>query len=142
MSNNPTRDYVFDIDKFLSFQGNTGPYILYTLVRIKSIFEKIGYNDVDSQLNINCDKIIHNIFLKAIRYEEVLLDAYKNYDPSVICKYIYELSNDFNSFYHDHNIINEQDKDKKVLYIIICNIVDRIIRDALSILAIEIPNRM
>ena len=142
LSNNPTRDYVFDIDKFLSFQGNTGPYILYTLVRIKSIFEKIGDSDVDSKLNIDCDKIIHNIFLKAIRYEEVLIDAYKNYDPSVICKYIYELSNDFNSFYHDHNIINEHDKDKKVLYIIICNIVNRIIRDALSILAIEIPDKM
>lgn len=142
LSNSPTRDYVFDIDKFLSFQGNTGPYILYTLVRIKSIFEKLGSVKVDSKLNADCDKIIHNIFLKAIRYEEILLDAYKNYDTSVICKYIYELSNDFNSFYHDHNIINEQDDNKKSLYIIICNIVDRLIRDALSILAIEIPGRM
>ena len=142
LSNSPTRDYIFDIDKFLSFQGNTGPYILYTLVRIKSIFEKLGDANVDSKLNADCDNIIHNIFLKAIRYEEVLLDAYKNYDPSVICKYIYELSNDFNSFYHDHNIINEKDKDKKVLYIIICNIEDRIIRDALLILAIDIPEKM
>ena len=80
--------------------------------------------------------------MKAIRYEEILLSAYKDYDASVICKYIYELSNDFNSFYHDHNIINEQDNDKKALYIIICNIIDRLIRDALSILAIEIPERM
>lgn len=142
LSNSPTRDYVFDIDKFLSFQGNTGPYILYTLVRIKSIFDKLGNVKVESELKAECDKIIHNIFLKAIRYEEILLSAYKDYDTSVICKYIYELSNDFNSFYHDHNIINEQDSDKRALYIIICNIIDRLIRDALSILAIEIPEKM
>ena len=142
LSNNPTRDYVFDIDKFLSFQGNTGPYILYTLVRIKSIFEKLENVKVESQLNADCDKIIHNIFLKAIRYEEILLNAYKDYDPSLICKYIYELSNDFNSFYHDHNILNEQDTNKRDLYIIICSITDRLIRDALSILAIDIPDKM
>lgn len=142
LSNTPTRDYVFDIDKFLSFQGNTGPYILYTLVRIKSIFDKLGNIKTESKFNSDCDKIIHNIFLKAIRYEEILIAAYKDYDPSVICKYIYELSNDFNSFYHDHNIINEQDINKRNLYIIICNIVDKLIRDALSILAIDIPDKM
>ena len=142
LSNNPTRDYIFDIDKFLSFQGNTGPYILYTLVRIKSIFDKLDNININAVLNIDCDDIIHKIFLKAIRYEEVLLEAYNNYDPSVICKYIYELSNDFNSFYHDHSIINEKDNSKKEIYIIICNEVDRLIRDALSILAIEIPDKM
>lgn len=142
LSNSPTRDYVFDMEKFLSFQGNTGPYILYTLVRIKSIFEKLNDSEGSSEPMINCDSIIHNIFLKAIRYSDVLLDAYKNYDISLICKYIYELANDFNSFYHEHNILNETDKRKKSLFIMICNIVDRIIRDSLEILAIEIPDRM
>ena len=142
LSNSPTRDYVFDLESFLSFQGNTGPYILYTLVRIKSIFEKLGKVVVESKLNANCDSIIHSIFLKAIKYEEVLLSSYKNYDASVICKYIYELSNDFNSFYHDHNIINEQDANKRNLYIIVCSITDKLIRDALSILAIDIPDKM
>lgn len=142
LSNSPTRDYVFDIDKFLSFQGNTGPYILYTLVRIKSIFDKLENKEIKSDIKIDCDKIIHNIFLKAIRYEEVLLSAYNNYDTSVICKYIYELSDDFNSFYHDHNIISEEDINKKMLYIIVCIITDRLIRDALSILAIDIPDKM
>lgn len=142
LSNSPTRDYVFDIEKFLSFQGNTGPYILYTLVRIKSIFDKLGSYKTDCKLNTECDDIVHNVFLKAIRYADVLIDAYKNYDTSIICKCIYELSNDFNSFYHEHNIINESDDNKKSLYIMICNIVDRIIRDSLNILAIEIPERM
>lgn len=142
LSNSPTRDYVFDLESFLSFQGNTGPYILYTLVRIKSIFEKLGDVSVESKLNADCDSIIHNIFLKAIKYEDILLSAYKNYDVSIICKYIYELSNDFNSFYHDHNIINEQDTNKRNLYIIVCNITDKLIRDALSILAIDIPDKM
>ena len=71
-----------------------------------------------------------------------MLSAYKNYDVSIICKYIYELSNDFNSFYHDHNIINEQDTNKRNLYIIVCSITDKLIRDALSILAIDIPDKM
>ena len=80
--------------------------------------------------------------MKAIKYGDILLDAYKNYDTSIICKYIYELSDDFNSFYHEHSIINETDEHKKLLYIVVCSIVDRIVRDALSILAIEIPDKM
>lgn len=142
LSNSPTRDYIFDVDKFLSFQGNTGPYILYTLVRIKSIFEKLGNVSIDIEPNTDCDEIIHNIFLKSIRYGEALVDSYKNYDTSILCKFIYELSNEFNSFYHEHSIINEQDGHKKALYIIICNVVDKLIRDALSILAIEVPDKM
>lgn len=142
LSNSPTRDYIFDMEKFLSFQGNTGPYILYTLVRIKSIFEKLGTVDKYSDLNTDCDEIIHDIFLKAIRYADVLYEAYKSYDTSVICKYIYEMANDFNTFYHEHNIINEKDSAKKGLYIVICKVVDRIIRDAMAILAIEIPDKM
>lgn len=142
LSNSPTRDYIFDLEKFLSFQGNTGPYILYTLVRIKSIFEKLGVDKADKVNDVNCDDIVHNIFLKAIKYGDILLDAYKNYDTSIICKYIYELSDDFNSFYHEHSIINEANESKKALYIVVCNIVDRIVRDALSILAIEIPDKM
>ena len=142
LSNSPTRDYVFDMDKFLSFQGNTGPYILYTLVRIKSIFERMGNLSLDVEPNIDCDSIIHSILLKAIRYSEVLVDTYENYDTSILCKFIYELANDFNSFYHEHSIINEKDDHKKILYIIICNVVDKLIRDSLSILAIEVPDKM
>lgn len=151
LSNSPTRDYNFSIDKFLSFEGKTGPYILYTLVRIKSIYEKLLNNqNVDGTKLINClkdkkisvDPILHNIFLKAIRYGDVLYDSYKNYDPSVICKYIYDLSNDFNSFYHEHNIINEESPDQKSLYIFILLIVDKFIRDALSILTIDVPDKM
>ena len=142
LSNSPTRDYNFDLEKFLSFQGNTGPYILYTLVRIKSIFDKASDLDIYECLNFTCDKIIHNILLKSLVYSDILLDAYNNYDPSIICKFIYDLSNDFNSFYHDHSIINEQDEYKKRLYVVVCKIVDKILRDAMEILAIDIPDRM
>lgn len=146
LSNSPTRDYVFDLDKFLSFQGNTGPYILYTIVRIKSIFEKINESGSDFS-NINCNSsavspIIHEILLKVLKYNDSLIDAYNNYDPSAICKYIYELSDSFNSFYHEHNIINETNQNKKHLYIMISTIVDKILRDALNILAIDVPERM
>ena len=143
LSNNPTRDYVFDIDKFLSFQGNTGPYILYTLVRINSIFEKLGKTDIDyNNIKVVSDEVIHNIFLKAIRYKDVLIEAYKNYDPSCICKYIYELSNDFNSFYHEHNVLSEPDEKVQNLYVFILKTINLILKDSLNILAIDIPERM
>ena len=142
LSNSPTRDYIFDLDKFLSFQGNTGPYILYTLVRIKSIFEKNNVGDISKNISIFSDDIIHSIFLKVIRYSDALLNAYYNYDPSIICKYIYELSDDFNSFYHEHSIINESNAEKRDFYIFLLKVIDTIIRDALNILAIDIPERM
>lgn len=143
LSNSPTRDYIFNMDKFLSFEGNTGPYILYTLVRIRSIFEKISFDgNIDETGEIVSDDIIHDIFLKIIRYEDVLLEAYKSYDPSVLCKYIYELSNDFNSFYHDHSIIGEKNLQKRNFYISLLVVIDKIIRDVLGILAIDVPERM
>ncbi len=143
LSNSPTRDYIFNMDKFLSFEGNTGPYILYTLVRIRSIFEKISFDgNIDETGEIVSDDIIHDIFLKIIRYEDVLLEAYKSYDPSVLCKYIYELSNDFNSFYHDHSIIGEENLQKRNFYISLLVVIDKIIRDVLGILAIDVPERM
>ncbi|MBQ7743821.1 MAG: arginine--tRNA ligase [Lachnospiraceae bacterium] len=143
LSNSPTRDYIFNMDKFLSFEGNTGPYILYTLVRIRSIFEKISFDgNIDETYEIVSDDIIHDIFLKIIRYEDVLLEAYKSYDPSVLCKYIYELSNDFNSFYHDHSIIGEENLQKRNFYISLLVVIDKIIRDVLGILAIDVPERM
>ncbi|MBR1844100.1 MAG: arginine--tRNA ligase [Lachnospiraceae bacterium] len=143
LSNSPTRDYIFNMDKFLSFEGNTGPYILYTLVRIRSIFEKISFDgNIDETGEIVSDDIIHDIFLKIIRYEDVLLEAYKSYDPSVLCKYIYELSNDFNSFYHDHSIIGEKNLQKRNFYISLLVVIDKIIRDVLGILVIDVPERM
>lgn len=143
LSNSPTRDYVFDINKFLSFQGNTGPYILYTIVRIKSIFEKIGKKQFKPLQNYaKIDKNMHDILVLLQKYSTTLLSAYKEYDPSAICKYIFELSNYYNSFYHEHNIINETDNDAKQLYINISIIVDKVLRDALNILAIDIPDKM
>lgn len=155
LSNSPTRDYIFDINKFLSFEGNTGPYILYTIVRIKSIFEKLSTetsnifdkgNILDILNNVNDEVIndvfIHNILIKSINYIQVLIDSYKNYDVSIICKYIYELSNDFNSFYHEHNIKNETNIFIKNFYISVLHIVDTILRDALNLLAIDVPDKM
>lgn len=142
LSNSPTRDYIFDLDKFLSFEGNTGPYILYSIVRIKSIFEKLGSISKSNDINIISDKNIHNIMLMCVKYADILEEAYKYFDPSIICKYVYELSNYFNSFYHEHNIINEKNDNIKFFYADVCKMVDNILRDAMSILAIDIPDRM
>ncbi len=80
--------------------------------------------------------------LKTMRYRDAIYAAYINYDPSEICKYIYELSNDYNSFYHEHNIISETDEKVKNTYILISAFTDRLLRDALDILAIDVPDKM
>ena len=148
LSNSPTRDYIFNLNKFCEFQGNTGPYILYTMVRIKSIFEKLNLeiNDVKIDTSLykdkNIDSIIHDILLILIRYKETLINAYIDYDPSILCKYIYELSNAFNTFYHEHNVSNENDEIIKNLYLFILSSIYRIIKDILDILSIDIPKAM
>ncbi|MCQ2609408.1 MAG: arginine--tRNA ligase [Lachnospiraceae bacterium] len=152
LQNQPTRDYVFDIDKFLSFQGNTGPYILYTVVRIKSILDKLGINDdaIDdtykdlmlSKVYGDVPDIIHDINLFLTKYDDTVKGAYVDYSPSYICKYIYDLSDKFNTFYHEHNILNESDMDKKNYMIYLCIKVKKILLDALYLLGIECPDRM
>ena len=148
LSNSPTRDYVFKLNKFCEFQGNTGPYILYTMVRIKSIFEKlnIDINDIKIDESVykdfKFDNLIKDILLIIIRYKETLINAYMEYDPSVLCKYIYELSNAFNSFYHEFNVSKEEDDNKKNLYLFLLSCIYKIIKDILDILSIDIPKAM
>ena len=148
LSNSPTRDYVFKLSKFCEFQGNTGPYILYTMVRIKSIFEKlnIDVNDIKIDESIykdfKFDNLIKDILLIIIRYKEALINAYIEYDPSILCKYIYELSNAFNSFYHEFNVSKEEDNNKKNLYLFLLSSIYKIIKDILDILSIDIPKAM
>ena len=148
LSNSPTRDYVFKLEKFCEFQGNTGPYILYTMVRIKSIFEKLNLNidevvlDESIIKDIKLDNLIKDILLIIIRYKETLINAYLEYDPSILCKYIYELSNAFNSFYHEYNVSKEEDENTKKLYLFILSSIYKVIKDILNILSIDIPKAM
>jgi arginyl-tRNA synthetase len=135
-----TTDYIFDIEKFSSFEGKTGPYILYTVVRIKSILNKTNIDNAKLSLIPNGDS--KDILLKIIELPKVLKSAYNEATPSYIAEYIYDLCNIFNKFYNNHNILNEEDNNVKESYIALCNLTYNILHNLLNILAIEEVDKM
>ena len=120
LSNQASKDYVFDVDRFTSFEGNTGPYVLYTIVRIKSILNK--YQADGGNLEGLCVMPADSDSEKALqletsKYNDVMAAAYEELAPHKICAYIYDLANAFNRFYHEVKILAEEDAKKKQSYI-------------------------
>ena len=113
LSNQASKDYIFDIDRFASFEGNTGPYILYTIVRIKSIlakYKETGVSVGDLTILPSKEQSEKALSLALIKFSDVIDGAYKDNAPHKICQYIYEVSNSFNGFYHNTKILAEEDK--------------------------------
>lgn len=145
LSNQASKDYVFDLDKFSSFEGNTGPYILYTIVRIKSILNKYAENG--GNLDTCSVKAPHSdseraLMLEAAKFTAVLDQAYEELAPHKICGYIYDLANSFNRFYHDNRILGEEDEEKKQGYIALLDLVRTILETSIDLLGFEAPERM
>ena len=111
LSNQASKDYVFDIDRFTSFEGNTGPYILYTIVRIKSIMNKYaesGNSLEGCELLAPANPSEKALMLEVSKFNEVIENAYKDTAPHKICAYIYDLANAFNRFYHETKILRRR----------------------------------
>ncbi|MTI49139.1 MAG: arginine--tRNA ligase [Firmicutes bacterium] len=144
LSNQITKDYVFDIDRFSSFEGNTGPYILYTVVRIKSILRKINNENFQYSNKIEAphSDIERNLFLKLTKFNEVINQSFENKAPNKICDYIYDLSNTFNRFYHETKIITEENLTKKSSWINLIILTMKVLETSLDLLGIEAPERM
>jgi arginyl-tRNA synthetase len=146
LSNQASKDYIFDIERFTEFSGNTGPYILYTIVRIKSILEK--YKNLKGILNINNtilpaeDNVQKALMLKVIQFNEVIDNAFNELAPHKICQYIYELSDAFNSFYHEHNIMKEDNVTRQASWIALILLVKSILNTCINLLGFEAPDRM
>ena len=137
--NNVDKDYVFDLDKFMSFEGKTGPYLQYTAVRINSILNKTG--QAKGEFFINNDEereIIRNILKLNSSYEI----CYNNKTLSPLCLAVYNLASAFSTFYNNHNVINEKDEKKKQSYITLLMLVKNKLSQALNVLAIDIPQKM
>ena len=144
--NQAAKDYVFDIDRFTSFEGNTGPYILYTIVRIKSILSK---HEESSDVKVDYSYLkpaIHEsekaLGLELSKFNYVLNNAWKETAPHRICQYIYSLSNLFNSFYHEVKILSEEDEERKLSYLALILLTKSVLEDCIDILAIKAPERM
>ena len=147
LSNQISKDYIFDLERFTSFEGNTGPYILYTVVRIKSILAKF----YSSNPKCNVDKICiqlpnseseRNLLLKITQFNEVITNSFMDYAPHKICQYIYELSNEFNRFYHENKIISEKNSLKQLSWIKLITLTKAILITCLDLLAIDVPDKM
>lgn len=135
-----TTDYIFDIEKFCSFEGKTGPYILYTMVRIKSILNKANIeNNKITNIYSTTEK---EIYLKLIELNKILKNSYKDRTLSYICEYLYEICGLFNKFYGENNIINEQSLEKKKDYVGMLTLLYSVLEKLLNILAIDIPEKM
>ena len=132
-------DYIFDPIKFSSLDGKTGPYIMYTLVRCKSILKN---NNLDNyKIDIINDNI-RDIYVKIINLSNELYKSYKNASPNILCEYLYELCNLYNKFYNDINISNQKDINLKNNYLSLTKLVLDTINNLLSVLAISPVDRM
>lgn len=148
LSNQATKDYIFDLERFTSFEGNTGPYILYTMVRIKSILSKYyGENAGKKTVAINASvreygEDERNLMLLTARFNDMLEHAYEEVAPHKICQYIYELADAFNSFYHNNKIIAEKDEIKQGEWISLITLVLHLLEVCIDLLGFSAPDRM
>ena len=146
LSNQASKDYIFDLDRFTSFEGNTGPYILYTIVRIKSILTKykneIGQLPTDATIKTAFNDSERELMLGIVKFNEVIQNAYQENAPHKVCQYIYELSNAFSKFYHETKIISEENKEQQNSWITLISLTEAILNQCIDLLGLEAPERM
>ena len=145
LSNQAVKDYVFDMERFISFEGNTGPYILYTIVRIKSIIAKYAAQGGDvSALKIGTPvNASEKDLMKALSsFAQTMDSAATELAPHRICAYIYDLANALNSFYHETKILSEEDEAKKGEYIALIDFTRRVLETCIDLLGFSAPDRM
>ena len=144
LSNQAGKDYCFDIERFTSFEGNTGPYILYTIVRIKSILKKYtAKNSLPDAPILGAHSASEkNLMLVLSRFNAMMENAYEEKAPHKICAYIYELANAFNGFYHETKILSEEDLKVQASYIGLLVLTKNILETCIDVLGFSAPDRM
>ena len=145
LSNQASKDYVFDVDRFTSFEGNTGPYILYTIVRIKSIlarYAEMEGSKTDVKLLSACSDSEKALMLEAAKFNSVIENTLEELAPHKICAYIYDLANTFNRFYHETKILAEEDKERQASFIALLTVTKKVLETCIDLLGFEAPERM
>ena len=144
LSNQASKDYCFDIERFTSFEGNTGPYILYTIVRIKSILKKYTAKNTlpDAPILGAHSASEKNLMLVLSRFNAMMENAYEEKAPHKICAYIYDLANAFNRFYHETKILGEENAEKQKSYIALLKVTKDVLEGCIDVLGFEAPERM
>lgn len=139
LSNFVTKDYVFDIDKFLAFEGKTGPYIQYTVARINSILEKA--NEEGGEINIYDDEQ-RKIIMEILKLNSSYQICFDEKSLNSLCLSTFDLASAFSTFYNNHHVLNEKDEEKRKSYLSILTLVKKVLVQALNVLAIEVPEKM
>ena len=145
LSNQASKDYIFDVDKFTSFEGNTGPYILYTIVRIKSILTKYqaaGGSLEGAKIGLAASDSEKSLMLELTRFAPTIYQAYEEIAPHKICSYIYDLANEFNRFYHETKILSEENPEQKSSWIALLELTKKVLETCIDLLGFEAPERM
>ena len=145
LSNQAAKDYIFDVEKFTAFEGNTGPYILYTIVRIKSILKKAAEAGIaveEAGLNPPGSAEEKALMLDLAGFGGVVWESYCELAPHKICAYIYEVCNDFNRFYHETKILTEADEDRRSGYLRLLALTEKILLKSIDLLGFTAPDHM
>lgn len=146
LSNQPSKDYVFDMERFTSFEGNTGPYILYTIVRIKSLLNKVKAQGIvvpeDTRILPAEHKTQTDVILALTKWQDTVETAFAEQAPHKICQFIYELSDAFNKFYHENKIVTNENEELRASYIKLSRLVGNVLETAIDLLGLEAPEKM
>ncbi len=145
LSNQASKDYIFDMDRFISFEGDTGPYILYTMVRMKSILNKYadqGGNVEAAKLSVTGQEAAKDLERALCGFNTMMATAYEEIAPHRVCAYVYDLANALNHFYHETKILTEEDAEKKASYIALLSLTLRVMETCIDLLGFEAPERM
>ena len=145
LSNQASKDYIFDIDRFTSFEGNTGPYILYTIVRIKSILNKyygLGKEETGAAIEPAHSKSEKDLMMELSKFNAMMENALEESAPHKVCAYIYDLANAFNSFYHGTKIMTEDNEQTQKSYIRLLGLTKAVLETCIDVLGFSAPDRM
>ena len=146
LSKQASKDYIFDVDRFTSFEGNTGPYILYTIVRTKSLLAKVKAQNITvdekSAIEPADSKSETDVMLALTKWSETVNAAFEEHAPHKICQFVYELSDTFNKFYHENKIVTNENEKQRDSYIKLSALVGKVLETAIDLLGLEAPERM
>ena len=146
LSNQASKDYIFDVERFTSFEGNTGPYILYTIVRTKSLLAKVKAQNITVDENSTIEpadsKSETDVMLALTKWSETVNTAFEEHAPHKICQFVYELSDTFNKFYHENKIVTNENEKQRESYIKLSALVGKVLETAIDLLGLEAPERM
>ena len=146
LSNQANKDYIFDVERFSSFEGNTGPYILYTMVRISSMLNKFaadgGTIDEDEALEAPESDSENELYRTVAGFPLMVEAAYRELAPHKVCQYIYSLSEAFNHFYHETKILSEPDEERRNSYLRLISLVRKVLEKGIDLLGFEAPSKM